>query len=133
MTLKKSSQKNTTNKYMAETDKRVERDLYIVKELRKGHTRRWVSAQLEEKYGYTPITAKQYVDEIGSELNKSLAGMTEDAAEYIYNTLLATIDESITQDDRKNRLKALELLAKICKVGTQEDQMDINIHLDFDK
>ncbi len=118
---------------MASTDKTVERDLYIVKELRRGHSRRWVAAQLEEKFGYTPMTAKNYVDEVGSELNKSLKELTEDAAEYIYNTLLATIDESITENDRKNRLKALELLAKVCNVGSKEDQMDINIHLDFDK
>lgn len=115
------------------TDKRIQRDLFIIKELRKGHSRRWVVAQLEEKFGYTTTTAKQYVDEIGSELNKSLKGMTEDAAEYIYNTLLATIDESINQDDRKNRLKALEMLAKICNVGPKEDQIEVNIHLDFDK
>lgn len=118
---------------MATQDKTLERDLYILKELRKGHSRRWVTAQLEERFGYTTVTAKQYVDMVGAELNKSLKDMTEDAAEYIYNTLLATIDESITAEDRKNRLKALELMAKICNVGKQDDTIDLNIHLDFDK
>lgn len=118
---------------MATSDKTRERDLYIIKELRKGHSRRWVSAQLMEKYGYTELTAKDYVNQIGAELNKSLKDLTEDAAEYIYNNLLATIDDSIEKDSRKDRIKALELLSKICKVGSQDDNQEIHIHLDFDK
>jgi hypothetical protein len=57
--------------------------------------------------------------------------LKEDAAEYIYNTLLSTIDETIDEKDRKNRIRALELLAKVCKVGATDEKTEVHINFGF--
>ena len=53
-------------------DELKQRELFIIKMLRKGHSRKWVASQLEEKYNLAPSTAVNVVNEIGGQLNKSL-------------------------------------------------------------
>lgn len=118
---------------MKTQDEVKQRELFIIKMLRKGYSRKYVAAKLVENYGLAERTAENAVQEIGSQLNKGLAALQEDAAQYIYNTLLSTIDETIDDNDRKNRIRALELLAKVCKVGEQKQDIDLNIKFDFDK
>lgn len=112
-------------------DELKQKELYIIKMLRKGHSRKWIAAQLEEKYGLAPSTAINNVNEIGAQLNKSLQDLSDDAAQYIHDVLISTIDDTITDDDRRNRIRALELLSKICKVGEEKTSTDLNIHFDF--
>lgn len=114
-------------------DELKQRELFIIKQLRKGHSRKWIAAQLEEKYGLASSTAINNVNEIGAQLNKSLQDLSDDAATYIYNVLISTIDDTINDDDRRNRLKSLELLSKICKVGEEKTSTDLNIKFSFDK
>ena len=76
-------------------------------------------------------TARDITNQIGAKINKGLAGLKEDAAEYIYNTLLSTIDETIDEKDRKNRIRALELLAKVCRVGATDEKTDVHINFGF--
>lgn len=114
-------------------DELKQKELFIIKQLRKGHSRKWVAAQLEEKYGLAPSTAINNVNEIGAQLNKSLQDLSDGAAQYIYDVLITTIDDTITDDDRRNRIRALELLSKICKVGEEKTSTDLNIKFSFDK
>lgn len=114
-------------------DELKQRELFIIKMLRKGHSRKWVASQLEEKYGLAPSTAVNVVNEIGGQLNKSLENLSEDAATYIYSVLQKTIDDTIDDDDRRNRLKALELLAKITQIDKDKSATDLNIKFTFDK
>lgn len=116
---------------MKTQDEVLQRELFIIKKLRMGYTRKYVVAQLVENYGLTEKTAIDVVNRIGAELNKGLASLREDAAEYIYNTLLSTIDETIDDKDRKNRIRALELLAKVCKVGATDDKTEVHINFGF--
>lgn len=111
-------------------DELKQRELFIIKMLRKGHSRKWVASQLEEKYNLAPSTAVNVVNEIGGQLNKSLQDLSDDAAQYIHDVLISTIDDTITDDDRKNRIRALELLSKICKVGEEKTSVDINFKFD---
>lgn len=115
---------------MATPDEIKQREIYIIQQLRKGHSRKWVASQLEEKYDISPSTAANQVNEIGAKLNKSLESLSEEAAGYIYRVLLKTIDDTISDDDRKSRLKALELLSKITKLG--EDKRNVDIHFTFE-
>lgn len=117
---------------MSTKDELKQRELQIIKWLRQGHSRKWCAARLEEEYNLAPSTAMNQVQEIGSQLNKSLEGLSDDAASYIYDVLQKTIDDTIDDDDRRNRLKALELLAKICKVGEEKTSTDLNIKFTFD-
>lgn len=109
----------------------MQRELFVIDLLRKGYSRKYVAAKLEEKFGLAESTARDITNQIGAKINKGLAGLKEDAAEYIYNTLLSTIDETIDEKDRKNRIRALELLAKVCKVGNTDDKTEVHINFGF--
>lgn len=116
---------------MKTQDEVLQRELFVIGMLRKGYTRKYTAAKLEEKFGLSPSTSKEIVNEVGRELNKGLASLREDAAEYIYNTLLSTIDETIEEKDRKSRIRALELLAKVCKVGNTDEKTEVHINFGF--
>lgn len=115
------------------TEKNVvmQRELFIIDLLRKGYSRKYVASKVQEKFGLAESTCRDIVNQIGAKINKGLAGLKEDAAEYIYNTLLSTIDETIDEKDRKNRIRALELLAKVCRVGATDEKTDVHINFGF--
>ena len=111
------------------TEKNVvmQRELFIIDLLRKGYSRKYVAAKVQEQFGLAESTCRDIVNQIGAKINKGLDGLKEDAAQYIYNTLLSTIDEK----DRKNRIRALELLAKVCRVGATDEKTDVHINFGF--
>lgn len=109
----------------------MQRELFIIDLLRKGYSRRYVAGKVVETFGLAESTARDITNQIGAKINKGLAGLKEDAAEYIYNTLLSTIDETIDEKDRKNRIRALELLAKVCRVGATDEKTEVHINFGF--
>ena len=109
----------------------MQRELFIIDLLRKGYSRKYVAGKVVETFGLAESTARDITNQIGAKINKGLAGLKEDAAEYIYNTLLSTIDETIDEKDRKNRIRALELLAKVCRVGATDEKTDVHINFGF--
>ena len=106
----------------------MQRELFIIDLLRKGYSRRYVAGKVVETFGLAESTARDITNQIGAKINK---GLEEDAAEYIYNTLLSTIDETIDEKDRKNRIRALELLAKVCRVGATDEKTEVHINFGF--
>ena len=115
------------------TEKNVvmQRELFIIDLLRKGYSRRYVAGKVVENFGLAESTARDFTNQIGAKINKGLDGLKEDAAQYIYNTLLSTIDETIDEKDRKNRIRALELLAKVCRVGNTDEKTEVHINFGF--
>ena len=115
------------------TEKNVvmQRELFVIDLLRKGYSRKYVAAKVQEQFGLAESTCRDIVNQIGAKINKGLEGLREDAAQYIYNTLLSTIDETIDEKDRKNRIRALELLAKVCRVGATDEKTDVHINFGF--
>ena len=109
----------------------MQRELFIIDLLRKGYSRKYVAAKVQEQFGLAESTCRDIVNQIGAKINKGLEGLREDAAQYIYNTLLSTIDETIDEKDRKNRIRALELLAKVCRVGATDEKTDVHINFGF--
>ena len=109
----------------------MQRELFIIDLLRKGYSRRYVAGKVVETFGLAESTCRDIVNQIGAKINKGLDGLKEDAAQYIYNTLLSTIDETIDEKDRKNRIRALELLAKVCRVGATDEKTDVHINFGF--
>ena len=85
-------------------DELKQRELYIIKMLRKGHSRKWVASQLEEKYNLAPSTAVNVVNEIGGQLNKSLENLSEEKKKNNYPVHQKTIDDTNDPDNRRNRL-----------------------------
>ena len=108
------------------TDKNIvmQRELFIIGLLRKGYSRKYVAAQVEEKFGLAESTSMDIVNQIGAKINKGLEGLKEDAATYIYNTLLSTIDETIDEKDRKNRIR-------VCKIGNTDEKTEVHINFGF--
>lgn len=106
------------------------RELFVIKQLQKGHSRKWVAAQLVEKYEVAESTANNVVQEIGSQLNKTRTELLENAKDYIIDQLMDVIDECIDKEDVKNRLSALKQLGDITKV-IEEKPVDVNIRFDF--
>ena len=109
----------------------MKQELFTFNLLRKGYSRRYVAGKVVETFGLAESTARDITNQIGAKINKGLAGLKEDAAEYIYNTLLSTIDETIDEKDRKNRIRALELLAKVCRVGATDEKTEVHINFGF--
>lgn len=106
------------------------RELFVIKELQKGHSRKWVAAQLVEKYDVAESTANNIVNNIGSQLNKTRTELLENAKDYIIDQLMDVIDECIDKEDVKNRLSALKQLGDITKV-VEDKPVDVNIKFDF--
>ena len=115
------------------TEKNVvmQRELFIIDLLRKGYSRKYVAGKVVETFGLAESTARDITNQIGAKINKGLDGLKEEAAQYIYNTLLSTIDETIDEKDRKNRIRALELLAKVCRVGATDEKTEVHINFGF--
>lgn len=113
-------------------DQLKQRELFIISKLRKGYSPKYVIAKVVEEFDVAEATATNAVYEINSQLNKGLSQLTDEAANYIYNVLINTIDDTIDDNDRKSRLKALELLAKMTNVGdNRENKVDVNVNFGF--
>lgn len=108
----------------------AQRELFIIRELKKGHSRKWVASKLMEDYGLAESSANNVVNEVGAQLNKTRSELLENAKDYIIDQLMNVIDECIDKEDVKNRLTALKQLGDITKV-VEDKPADINIHFDF--
>lgn len=107
------------------------RDIEILKRLKKGYTPKTVITWVEDKYGLSPSTSRGVVYQLNSELHKSIKELSDSAAEYITTTLINEIEDCSEEGDRRNKIKAIELLAKTLKVGDVKEAADLNIHFDF--
>ena len=107
-----------------------QRELFIIKSLQKGHSRKWVVSQMQEKFGIAEATASNQVNEIGALLNKTRTELVEDAKNYIIDQLMDVIDECIDKEDIKNRLAALKQLGDITN-AVEDKPVDVNIRFDF--
>ncbi len=112
--------------------KTKERKKFITKHLRKGKVPAQVIELVMEEYGVAYDTAYQLVYAVNKDINDSLKELYDNAAEYLTRNLQSLTEDSLEAKDRKSALKSLELLAKICKVGSEDGKMDINISFGFD-
>lgn len=108
------------------------RDIEILKKLSRGVTPKTVIAWVEDKYNLSHDRAKTVVYQLNSDLHKSLKEITDNAAEYISSTLIGEIEACEEESDRKNKLRAIELLAKTLKVGDVDNRQNIDIKFVFD-
>lgn len=107
------------------------RDIEILKKLSRGVTPKTVMEWVVDNYNLSHDRAKTVVYQLNSDLHKSLKEITDNAAEYISTTLIGEIEACEEDSDRKNKLRAIELLAKTLKVGEVKESTDLNIHFDF--
>ena len=111
----------------------IERRKFIIDQLKKGKLPKEVIVLTVEKFGVSYSIADKLVYSCNKEIKESLQDFYDEAADYIVSNLQDINQEAREKGDRKNALKALEQLAKIVKVGADDNKIDFNIHFDFDK
>ena len=113
--------------------KTISRKKFITSHLRRGKMPAQVIELVMEEYGLGYDQSYQLVYGVNKEINDSLKELYDKAAEYLVRNLQSLAAEALEDNDRKSALKAYEQLAKICKVGADDNKIDFNIHFDFDK
>ena len=111
----------------------IERRKFIIDQLKKGKLPKEVIVLTVEKFNVSYSIADKLVYNCNKEIKESLQDFYDEAADYIVYNLQDINQEAREKGDRKNALKALEQLAKIVKVGADDNKIDFNIHFDFDK
>ena len=111
----------------------IERRKFIIDQLKKGKLPKEVIVLTVEKFDVSYSIADKLVYSCNKEIKESLQDFYDEAADYIVSNLQDINQEAREKGDRKNALKALEQLAKIVKVGADDNKIDFNIHFDFDK
>ena len=111
----------------------IERRKFIIEQLKKGKLPKEVIVLTVEKFDVSYSIADKLVYNCNKEIKESLQDFYDEAADYIVSNLQDINQEAREKGDRKNALKALEQLAKIVKVGVDDNKIDFNIHFDFDK
>ena len=111
----------------------IERRKFIIDQLKKGKLPKEVIVLTVEKFDVSYSIADKLVYNCNKEIKESLQDFYDEAADYIVANLQDINQEAREKGDRKSALKALEQLAKIVKVGADDNKIDFNIHFDFDK
>ena len=111
----------------------IARRKFIIDQLKKGKLPKEVIVLTVEKFDVSYSIADKLVYNCNKEIKESLQDFYDEAADYIVSNLQDINQEAREKGDRKNALKALEQLAKIVKVGADDNKIDFNIHFDFDK
>ena len=113
--------------------KTISRKNFIASQLRRGKVPAQVIELVMDKYGLGKDQSYQLVYNVNKEINDSLKELYDNVADYLVRNLQSLAAEALEDKDRKSALKAYEQLAKICKVGADDNKIDFQIHFDFDK
>lgn len=113
--------------------KTISRKKFIASQLRRGKVPAQVIELVMEKYDLGKDQSYQLVYNVNKEINDSLKELYDNVADYLVRNLQSLAAEALEDEDRKSALKAYEQLAKICKVGADDNKIDFQIHFDFDK
>ena len=113
--------------------KTISRKKFIASQLRRGKVPAQVIELVMEKYGLGKDQSYQLVYNVNKEINDSLKELYDNVADYLVRNLQSLAAEALEDKDRKSALKAYEQLATICKVGSDDNKIDFQIHFDFDK
>ena len=113
--------------------KTISRKKFIASQLRRGKVPAQVIELVMEKYGLGKDQSYQLVYNVNKEINDSLKELYDNVADYLVRNLQSLAAEALEDKDRKSALKAYEQLAKICKVGADDNKIDFQIHFDCDK
>ena len=115
---------------MSEAEVR-ERKIFVFNKLKKGWKPKEIITEIEDKYGLTENYANKFVYNCNKEFNESLKDISDNAANYCIGVLQGVISDSLDEKDRANALKAIDLLQKVTKVGSDDTNRDLNIRFSF--
>ena len=115
---------------MSEAEVR-ERRLFVFNKLKKGWKPRDIIEEIIDKYQLSENYANKFVYNCNKEFNDSLKDISDNAANFCIGTLQGIISDSLEEKDRSNALKAIDLLQKVTKVGSDDTNRDFNIRFTF--
>lgn len=117
--------------FTGEQNKTKERKKWIVGQLRKGKLPKNLIEEVMEKFDLGYDMAEKLVYDCNKAIRESLQDLYDNAAEYLVNNVQALAEQAIEDKDKKSAIKAYELLAKITKVGQEENKTTINLNFGF--
>ena len=115
---------------MSETEVK-ERKIFVFNKLKKGWKVKDIIEELIDKYQLSENYANKFAYSCNKEYNESLKEISDNAASYCIGTLQGIICDSLEEKDRSSALKAIDLLQKVTKVGSDNPQQDLNIRFSF--
>ena len=115
---------------MSESEVR-ERKIYVFNKLKKGYKIKDIVEELIDKYQLSENYANKFAYNCNKEFNESLKEISDNAANYCIGTLQGIICDSLEEKDRSSALKAIDLLQKVTKVGSEDTNKDLNIRFTF--
>ena len=107
-----------------------ERKIFVFNKLKKGWKVKDIVEELIDKYQLSENYANKFAYDCNKMYNESLKDISNDVASYCIGTLQGIISDSLDEKDRTSALKAIDLLQKVTKVGS-DDTKDLNIRFTF--
>ena len=108
-----------------------ERKIFVFNKLKKGYKPKEIIEEVIDKYGLTENYANKFVYNCNKEFNESLKDISDNAANFCIGVLQGIVVDSLEEKDRSNALKAIDLLQKVTKVGSEDTNRDLNIRFSF--
>ena len=115
---------------MSEAEVR-ERKIFVFNKLKKGYKVKDIIEELIDEYKLSENYANKFAYSCNKEFNESLKEISDNAANYCIGVLQGVISDSLEEKDRSNALKAIDLLQKVTKVGSDDTNRDFNIRFTF--
>ena len=105
---------------------------YIFKKLRSGAVPKFLIEEIAEKYQLSESQANRIVYDCNSILNTTVEEMVQDAANYIMKNMQKVVEDALADNDRKNAIKGMELIAKVTKITDDRPNITVNANFGFD-
>ena len=115
---------------MSENEVR-ERKIFVFNKLKKGWKVKDIVEELIDKYQLSENYANKFAYSCNKEFNESLKDISDNAANFCIGVLQGIVVDSLEEKDRSNALKAIDLLQKVTKVGSEDTNRDLNIRFTF--
>ena len=105
---------------------------YIFKKLRSGAVPKFLIEEVMEKYELGYDMSKKIVYDCNNILNTTVEEMVQDAANYIMKNMQKVVEDALADNDRKNAIKGMELIAKVTKITDDRPNITVNANFGFD-
>ena len=105
---------------------------YIFKKLRSGAVPKFLIEDVMEKYSIGESQARRIVYDCNAPLNTTVEEMANEAANYVMKNMQKVVEDALADNDRKNAIKGMELIAKVTKITDDRPNITVNANFGFD-
>lgn len=100
---------------------------FTLDKVKKGYRSSDIARMIVDEYGVPLESAVQTVAHIKKQLYTEVESLRKEINDYMFSTLLSAIEECSELGDMKNKLKAMDLLARISKLYDNSPRATINL------